>query len=192
MCLEIKVWPFPVPYQCTTSDPLPAESQSYRCRLGQSWCGGTRGSSPRCWLHSCSQSPSLSLEKAAWLGSCGTHLHTPLAPACPQCRAPASSWHCLPAEEGDLQEERMEIAQHRGHCWAGKWGIKRNLWISRSLLGMESWSRLWTISGMNRLRMKLLPLLPSSSVCCQPKVGSASEQSCSGAREKWEQQSTAK
>lgn len=67
MCLEIKVWLFPAPYQCTTSGPLPAESRSYRCRLGQSWCGGTRGNSPHCWLHSCSQSPSLSLEKAAWL-----------------------------------------------------------------------------------------------------------------------------
>lgn len=93
---------------------------------------------------------------------------------------------------GNLCWERMEIAQHRGHCWAGKWGIKRNLWVSRSLLRMGSWSRLWTISGMKRLRMKLLPPLPSSSVCCQPKAGSASEQSCSGAREKWEQQNTAK
>lgn len=109
-------------------------------------------------------------------------------PACPR----ASCWHRIPAQERGLQWERMEIAQHRGHCWAGKWGIKRNLWVSRSLLGTGSWSRLWTISGMNRLRMKLLPLLPSSSVCCQPKVGSASRQSCSGAREKWEQQNTAK
>lgn len=183
--MEIKAWLFSVPYQCTTSGPLPAESQSYRCRLGQSWCGGTRGNSPHCWSHSCSQSPSLSLEKGSLVRILWGHI-------CTHCWAPASSWHCIPAGEGDLQWERMEIAEHRGHCWAGKWGIKRNLWIPRSLLGTGSWSRLWTISGMNRLWMKLLPLLPSSSVCCQPKAGSASEQSCPGAREKWEQQNTAK
>lgn len=82
MCLKIKVWPFPAPYQSTTSGPLPAEIRSYRCRPGQSWCGGTRGNSPHCWLHSCSRSPSLSLEKAACSGSCGTHPHTPCLPPC--------------------------------------------------------------------------------------------------------------
>lgn len=60
---------FPLPYQCTSSGPPGADSRGCSCRRGRSWCGGTCGSSRRCWLRSCSQSPSLSLEKADWSGS---------------------------------------------------------------------------------------------------------------------------
>lgn len=45
-------------HRCTSSGPHPARSHGGRCRGAPHCCGCSHASSPRCWPHSCSRSPS--------------------------------------------------------------------------------------------------------------------------------------
>lgn len=168
---------FPLPYQCMSSGPPQAGSQSYRYRLGQSWCGGMHGNSHHCWLRSCSQSPFLSLEKCALVRILQCLLRLVHAGQCLHFLSPLRVPFCArgPVEANKLQQGKDENSSAQGPPPGREAQItKINGRIPGNapcgLCGPDLWGRLWTGPEMKQtadkaasIPVKLQDVLPTKS-----------------------------